>query len=106
MSGPGGVIRRVSRTRRGGKYGSMSKRIDSSWVVFNSIENDAHNRCVDLFQRPDGTFGFEEFRADVEDAGAWTPVGYYSVLVHSSKEAALNAAINAVAWLAAAIRDQ
>ncbi len=56
---------------------SMAKRIDKSWIIFDSIENDEHNRCVDLFERPDGTFGFEEFRRDVEDAGAWTPVQYW-----------------------------
>jgi hypothetical protein len=56
----------------------MSGRIEKSWVVLESIENDAHDRCVDLFLRPDGSFGFEEFRRDVEDAGAWTPVAYHS----------------------------
>ena len=77
----------------------MSKRIDKSWVVVDSIENDEHNRCVDVFQRPDGSFGFEEFRRDVEDAGAWTPVQFYSSAVYQSKEAALNAAAKAVTWL-------
>jgi hypothetical protein len=33
---------------------------------------------VDIFLRPDGTFGFEEFRRDPEDRGAWTPVAYFS----------------------------
>ena len=79
----------------------MSKRIDKSWVVFNSIENREHDRCVDLFQRPDGTYGFEEFRRDVEDGGAWTPVQYYSGVAYASKDAALNAACKAVAWLTA-----
>jgi hypothetical protein len=77
----------------------MSKRIDKSWIVFESIENDAHDRCVDLFRRPDGTFGFEEFRRDFEDAGAWTPVQYYSGAIYRSKEEALAAATNAVPWL-------
>ena len=45
----------------------MSKRIDKSWLVFTSIENLEHDRCVDLFRRPDGSYGFEEFRRDVED---------------------------------------
>jgi len=27
-----------------------------------------------MFSRPDGTHGFEEFRRDAEDRGAWTPV--------------------------------
>ena len=56
----------------------MSQRIDKSWLVFLSIENFEHDRCVDLFSRPDGTHGFEEFRRDAEDRGAWTPVQYYS----------------------------
>lgn len=78
----------------------MSRRIDSSWTVFDSIENCEHDRCIDLFQRPDDTFGFEEFRRDVEDAGVWTPVQYYSGAVYSTKEAALSAAVKAVVWLA------
>ena len=43
----------------------MSLRIDKSWVVLESIENDEHDRFVDLFRRPDGSFGFEVFRRDV-----------------------------------------
>jgi hypothetical protein len=47
----------------------MSKRLDPSWIVIESIENPQHDRCVDLFMRPDGSFGFEEFRRGAEDAG-------------------------------------
>ncbi|WP_168791958.1 hypothetical protein [Paraburkholderia aromaticivorans] len=78
----------------------MSSRIDKSSLVFDSIENDEHNRCVDLFLRSDSTYGFEEFRRDVEDGGAWTPVQYYSGAVFASKEEALDAAVKAVVWLA------
>jgi hypothetical protein len=35
--------------------------------VLRSIETDDAARCVDLFVRPDGTFGFEEYRRDIED---------------------------------------
>ena len=77
----------------------MSRRIDKSWVVFDSIENGQHDRCIDLFRRPDGSFGFEEFRRDVEDAGAWTPVAYYSGAAYASNEAALEVAIARVVWL-------
>ena len=48
----------------------MSQRIDKTWLVFASIENDEHDRCVDLFERPGGTCGFEHFRRDPEDGGA------------------------------------
>lgn len=82
----------------------MSARIDKSWVVLRSIENDQHDRCVDLFRHPDGSFGFEEFRTNVEDAGAWTPVAYYSRAAYASHEAALDAAIARVVWLGEAVR--
>jgi hypothetical protein len=42
----------------------MSERIAKSWLVFTSIENLEHNRCADLFSRPDGSYGFEEFRRE------------------------------------------
>ena len=35
----------------------MSRRIDKSWVVFDSIEIGDGTRCVDLFRRPDGSYG-------------------------------------------------
>jgi hypothetical protein len=81
----------------------MSRRIDKSWTVFDSVENQDHDRCVDLFSRADGSFGFEEFRRDVEDAGAWTPVQYFSGVAYASREDALEAAIRSVTWLAAAL---
>ncbi len=77
----------------------MSLRIDKSWVVLSSIETAEGDRCVDLFRRPDGSFGFEEFRRDPEDAGTWTPVRYYSGAVYTSKEEALAVAKRMVLWL-------
>ena len=81
----------------------MSKRIDKSWTVFASIENSEHDRCVDLFSRPDGSFGFEEFRRDPEDAGEWTPVRYYSGASFATQASALETALGSVAWLREAI---
>jgi hypothetical protein len=77
----------------------MSQRIDKSWVVVASFENETHDRCVDLFRRPDGTFGFEEFRRDVEDRGAWTPVAFYSGGTYPTHDAARAAGIKVVPWL-------
>ena len=77
----------------------MSRRIRKDWIVLASIENAEHDRCVDLFQRPDGTFGFEEFRRDPEDAGAWTPVQFYAQKRFASKDEAMAAAQKIVAWL-------
>lgn len=81
----------------------MSQRIPKSWLVFASVENAEHDRCVDLFRRPDGSFGFEEFRRDPEESGAWTPVHYYAGRSFVSRQAAAEAAVQRVAWLAAAI---
>ena len=81
----------------------MSKRIEKSWLVFVSIENDTHDLCVDLFERPDGSCGFEAFRRDVEDLGAWTPIGYHAHRSLPSRRAALEAAEAAVPWLREAV---
>jgi hypothetical protein len=77
----------------------VSRRIDKSWVVIDSIEPFQSDRCVDIFVRPDGSYGFEEFRRDVEDAGLWTPIRYFSAVNYPSKEATLSAATAAVPWL-------
>jgi hypothetical protein len=78
----------------------MSARLDPSWKVLASPSTPAVDRCVDLFSRPDGTFGFEEFRRDPEDMGAWTPVAYYSGRVFTTEDEALADAREVVPWLA------
>ena len=79
--------------------GFMSARLDPSWKVLDSPSTVAVDRCVDIFARPDGTFGFEEFRRDPEDMGAWTPVAYYSGRAFATEQEALAAARSAVPWL-------
>lgn len=81
----------------------MSRRLEEGWLVFDSVENREHDRCVDLFSRPDGSYGFEEFRRDPEDAGAWTPVAYHSAVRFGSAAEASAAAVGKVAWLAEAL---
>jgi hypothetical protein len=77
----------------------MSRRIDKSWTVFVSVENLEHDRCVDFFSRPDGSYGFEEFRRDIEDAGQWTPVASYSSVAYAASAQALGTAERCVPWL-------
>ena len=76
----------------------MTRRIDRSWIVLESVENPQHDRCVDLFSRPDGSFGFEEFRRDPEDAGAWTPVSFNSGRLFPTRDDAESAVRRAVVW--------
>jgi hypothetical protein len=78
----------------------MSARLEPTWKVLASPSTPAIDRCVDIFSRPDGTFGFEEFRRDPEDMGAWTPVAYYSHRAFPSEVDALAAARDSVPWLA------
>jgi hypothetical protein len=78
----------------------VSSRLDKSWRVLASPSTPAVDRCVDIFVRPDGTFGFEEFRRDPEDRGIWTPVAYHCAQEFLSEEDAVAAARNVVPWLA------
>jgi hypothetical protein len=78
----------------------VSQRIDKCWVVLESLETEDGLRCVDLFRRPDGSFGYEEFRRDPEDRGAWTPVRFASGLRYGALELARAAARSSVVWLA------
>ncbi|MDE3082882.1 MAG: hypothetical protein KGJ39_05630 [Acidobacteriota bacterium] len=77
----------------------MSSRLDRAWSVLASYENREADRCVDLFSRPNGTFGFEEFRRDPEDMGAWTPISYHSGHEYPSRADALEAALRVISWL-------
>jgi len=84
----------------------MSQRLDRSWTVLTSIDNPEHDRCVDVFARPDGSFGFEEFRRDVEDRGAWTPVQYYAGAEYPTAAEALAVAERNVAWLSLVLAEK
>ena len=68
-----------------------------------SPSTTAVDRCVDIFVRPNGTFGFEEFRRDPEDMGAWTAVAYFSAREFAAEHEAVAAARAAVPWLAAVL---
>ena len=68
-------------------------------MVLASYQTEEVNRCVDVFSRPNGTFGFEEFRRDPEDMGAWTPVSYFSGREYPTLEDAVAAAKIGVLWV-------
>jgi hypothetical protein len=70
------------------------------WKVLASRENAEANRCIDIFVRRDGTFGFEEYRRDPEDAGGWTLVAYHAHRVFATRDEAEAAAAGIVAWMA------
>ena len=70
--------------------------------VVTSLHNDEADRCVDIVKRPDGTFGFKEFRRDPEDGGGWTLVWDNALAIYATEAEAVTAATVSVAWL----RDQ
>ena len=62
-------------------------------TVVASLESGDGTRCIDLFKRDDGTFGFEEYRRDPEDPYGWRDAGYFLTDVYPSQEAAHAAAL-------------
>jgi hypothetical protein len=71
--------------------------------VLRSIETPEGQRCVDFFIRPDGSFGFEEYRRDAEDARGWFPIGFHADKSFASEGEAEAKALAAVSWLKDAI---
>lgn len=67
--------------------------------VMRSLNSEDGSLCVDLFLRPDGTFGYEEFRRDVEDGRGWFPIGFFGEKIFSRREDAWREAITTISWL-------
>ncbi len=58
--------------------------------VTRSIETPDGTRCVDLYRRPDASFGFEEYRRDPEDGRGWFPIGFHADSAFPTEAAALS----------------
>lgn len=54
---------------------------------------------MDLFVRSDGTFGFEEYRRDIEDGRGWFAIGFHASAGFATAEEALGDALAKVEWL-------
>ena len=67
--------------------------------VLRSVNLPGEAVCLDLFQRPDGTFGFDVFRRDPEDGRGWYVIGHFDHFEFDSYEVALEAACFHVRWL-------
>lgn len=67
--------------------------------VVLSVNHGGESICVDIFQRPDATFGFEEFRRDPEDNAGWFALGHHEHLVFADIKSAKDAAIQHIYWL-------
>jgi hypothetical protein len=67
-------------------------------TVMASVNNDDGSHCVDIFRRPNGTYGFEEFRRDVEDPSGWFAVGGFARRVFKTEADARAEARKLVVW--------
>lgn len=67
--------------------------------VLKSLETPDGNRCVDIFVRPDTSFGFEIYRRDSEDLSGWFPIGGYVDKRFTTEPLAFSAAEQAAPWL-------
>ncbi len=68
-----------------------------------SINTPDGGRCVDIFMRPDDTFGFEEFGRDVEDPNVWFAIGSHGDRSFTTAEDAFELALAAVSCLDATL---
>tara|TARA_B100000767_G_scaffold90603_1_gene87018 strand:+ start:865 stop:1095 length:231 start_codon:yes stop_codon:yes gene_type:complete len=67
--------------------------------VVLSVNHGGATICVNIFQWPDATFGFEEFRRDPKDNAGWFALGHHAHLVFADIKSAKDAAIQHIYWL-------
>ena len=67
--------------------------------VLRSVNSDDASRCVDVFLRPEGSVGLEEYRRDVEDRRGWFAIGGYASRTFDDENAAFKAALVSIPWL-------
>ncbi|HWV51160.1 hypothetical protein [Pseudorhodoplanes sp.] len=67
--------------------------------VLLSVNNEDASHCVDIFVRAEGTFGFEEYRRDVEDNAGWFTTGGYAAQTFADEASAIEAAKLTIPWL-------
>lgn len=64
-----------------------------------SFEAVDGTHCVDVFEREDGRFGFEQYRRESDGASAWQSLGKYSQLTFGSRHEAFDQVKQRVPWL-------
>lgn len=67
-------------------------------LVLRSVETSDGDRCVDIFRRADGSYGFEGYRRDAEDTSGWFRVTQFGAQRFESESAAFDAARRIFPW--------
>ena len=75
------------------------KRSKDLGTVVLSVNATGEALCVDFFQRGDNSYGFEEYRRDVETNEGWFPIGFHSGRRFETLDQAKSDAKGSVAWL-------
>ena len=70
----------------------------NNFVIY-SVNNFDETKCLDLFQRKDKSFGYQEYRRDKESYEGWYKVGSYEDMIFLTKEEAYNSAYKNIVWL-------
>ncbi|MEH6646388.1 hypothetical protein [Sulfitobacter sp.] len=68
--------------------------------VIQSVNGPDGFVCVDVFRRPDGSFGFDEFRRDPEDNRGWYSIGHHGSLIFANEVEARAKAKETINWFA------
>ena len=68
--------------------------------VCRSVNLPGESTCLDIFVRPDGSFGFELYRRDSEDGRGWFAIGHFADRRFDSETDAAFAAGQEIPWLA------
>jgi hypothetical protein len=68
-------------------------------TTLKTIDDRTGTRRVQIYQRANGSFGFEEWRFGIEEQ-CWFPTGRYSYAMIDTFENAEKEARSRVAWLA------
>ena len=66
--------------------------------VLYSITDVTETRCLDFFSRDNKTYGFEEYRREIEDAKGWYSIGGYKNLIFKNPKTAMSFANERVIW--------
>ena len=72
--------------------------------IVKTINDRTGKRRVEIYQRADGSFGFEEWQFGIEEQ-SWFPFGRYSYAVIDTLENAEREARSRVSWLADEFND-
>jgi hypothetical protein len=67
--------------------------------ILNSIETPEGGLCVDIFIRPNGSYGFEIYRRDIETLEGWFAIGTHIDKEYPTELATHQAARKSAPWL-------